>query len=149
MDNTFKKKTDTRLEMPIFSAVREVLRNNYWSRNLIGLYRFWVISPRNSTRPFLAIPLIPPTLSTPPPSLSSLSVVSFGDELSVSSVLVVAVYEKNEQVSVNYSIFTTVYLSALRTIYCRHLYTCTVYRILNATVIMISIVQLPAAWYRN
>jgi len=34
-----------------------VVSNNYWSRNLIGLYRFWVISPRNSTsftRPFLA-----------------------------------------------------------------------------------------------
>ena len=70
-------------------------------------------------------PSIPPTLSTPPPSLSLLSVVSFGDELSVSSVLVVAVCEKNEQVSVHYSILTTVYLSALRTIYCRHLYTCT------------------------
>ena len=38
-------------------------------------------------------PSIPPTLSTPPPSLSLLSVVSFGDELSVPSFLV-AVYEK-------------------------------------------------------
>ena len=37
-----------------------MLCNNYWSRNLIGSYHFWVISPRNSTlftlftRPFLA-----------------------------------------------------------------------------------------------
>ena len=34
-----------------------MLRNNYRSRNLIGHYPFWVISPRNSTsftRPFLA-----------------------------------------------------------------------------------------------
>ena len=33
------------------------VRNNYQSRNLIGHYPFWVISPRNSTsftRPFLA-----------------------------------------------------------------------------------------------
>ena len=33
------------------------VRNNYRSRNLIGHYPFWVISPRNSTsftRPFLA-----------------------------------------------------------------------------------------------
>ena len=40
-----------------FTAVREVLRNNYQSPNLIGHYHFWVISPRNSTlftRPFLA-----------------------------------------------------------------------------------------------
>ena len=40
----------------IFAVVREVVGNNYWSRNLIGLYYFWVISPRNSTlftRPFL------------------------------------------------------------------------------------------------
>ena len=26
-----------------------MIRNNYWPRNLIGPYRFWVISPRNST----------------------------------------------------------------------------------------------------
>ena len=34
-----------------------MLRNNYGSRNLIGHYHFWGISPRNSTsftRPFLA-----------------------------------------------------------------------------------------------
>ena len=34
-----------------------MIRNNYRSRNLIGHYPFWVISPRNSTsftRPFLA-----------------------------------------------------------------------------------------------
>ena len=34
-----------------------MLRNNYRSRNLIGHYPFWVISPKNSTsftRPFLA-----------------------------------------------------------------------------------------------
>ena len=34
-----------------------MLRNNYRSRNLIGHYPFWVISPRNLTsftRPFLA-----------------------------------------------------------------------------------------------
>ena len=38
-----------------FTVVRAVLRNNYWSHNLIGPYRFCVISPRNSTsftRPF-------------------------------------------------------------------------------------------------
>jgi len=43
--------------MTNFTAVGAVLRNNYWSHNLIGPYRFWVISPRNSTlftRPFLA-----------------------------------------------------------------------------------------------
>ena len=40
-----------------FTVVRNVLHNNYQSRNLIGHYPFWVISPRNSTlftRPFLA-----------------------------------------------------------------------------------------------
>ena len=45
------------MEMSNFTVVRAVLRNNYWSRNLIGPYRFWVISPRNSTsftRPFLS-----------------------------------------------------------------------------------------------
>ena len=39
-----------------FIVVREVLRNNYWSCNLIVPYHFWVITPRNSTlstRPFL------------------------------------------------------------------------------------------------
>ena len=38
-----------------FTVVREVLRNNYRSHNLIGPYHFWRISPRNSTlftRPF-------------------------------------------------------------------------------------------------
>ena len=38
---------DTWREMKKF--VREVLRNNYWSCNLIGLYHFWGISPRNLT----------------------------------------------------------------------------------------------------
>jgi len=45
------------MEMTNFTVVSAVLRNNYWSRNLIGPYRFWVISPRNLTsftRPFLA-----------------------------------------------------------------------------------------------
>ena len=37
------------MEMTNFTVVREVLRNNYWSCNLIGLYRFWVISPGNLT----------------------------------------------------------------------------------------------------
>ena len=44
------------MEMTNFTVVSVVLRNNYWSRNLIGPYRFRVISPRNSTsftRPFL------------------------------------------------------------------------------------------------
>ena len=39
------------------TVARAVLRNSYWSRKLIGPYRFWVISPRNSalfTRLFLA-----------------------------------------------------------------------------------------------
>ena len=43
--------------MEINNVEREVLRNNYRSRNLIGHYHFWGISPRNSTsftRPFLA-----------------------------------------------------------------------------------------------
>ena len=31
------------------TVVREVLRNNYLSHNLIGCYHFLVISPRNST----------------------------------------------------------------------------------------------------
>ena len=45
------------MEMTNFTAVGVVLRKNYLSCNLIGLYRFWVISPRNSTsftRLFLA-----------------------------------------------------------------------------------------------
>ena len=45
------------MEMSNFTVVRAVLRNDYWSRNLIGPYRFCVISPRNSssfTRLFLA-----------------------------------------------------------------------------------------------
>ena len=37
------------MEMLNFTVVRVVLCNNYWSRNLIGPYRFWVRSPRNST----------------------------------------------------------------------------------------------------
>ena len=37
----------------IFIVVREVLRNNYGSRNLIGPYHFWGISPTSFTRPFL------------------------------------------------------------------------------------------------
>ena len=40
-----------------FTVVRNVLRNNCRSRNLIGHYLFWVTSPRISTlftRPFLA-----------------------------------------------------------------------------------------------
>ena len=32
-----------------FAVAGEAVRNNYWSHNLIGLYCFWVISPRNST----------------------------------------------------------------------------------------------------
>ena len=56
-------------------------------------------------------PSIPPTLSTPPPSLSLLSVVSFGDELSVPSFLV-AVYEKWTGVSILQC--TTVYYSVLQ-----------------------------------
>ena len=45
------------MEITNSTVVREVLRNNYRSRNLIGHYHFWGISPRNSTsftRPFLA-----------------------------------------------------------------------------------------------
>ena len=44
------------MEMTKFTVVSAVLRNIYWSRNLIGPYRFRVISPGNSTsftRPFL------------------------------------------------------------------------------------------------
>ena len=37
------------MEMTNFTVVREVLRNKYWSHHLIGLYRFWVIFPKNST----------------------------------------------------------------------------------------------------
>ena len=50
-----KKGTDTWIEFTI-AAVREVLRNNQQSCNLIGPYHFWGISPRNLTlftRPFL------------------------------------------------------------------------------------------------
>ena len=45
------------MEMSKFYCCKECVRNNYQSRNLIGHYPFWVISPRNSTsftRPFLA-----------------------------------------------------------------------------------------------
>ena len=41
-----KKGTDARID---FTVERNVLRNNYQSRNLIGHYPFWVISPRNLT----------------------------------------------------------------------------------------------------
>ena len=44
------------MEMTNFTVVSTVLHNNYWSRNLIGPYRFRVISPKNLTlftRPFL------------------------------------------------------------------------------------------------
>ena len=44
-----KKGTDTRVEIKNFTIVREVLRINYLSRNLISPYHFWGISPRNST----------------------------------------------------------------------------------------------------
>ena len=40
-----------------FTSVREVLHNNYWSHNVIDLYHFMGISPRNLTlftRRFLA-----------------------------------------------------------------------------------------------
>ena len=41
---------DTGVEIKkIFIVVREVLQNNYRSRNLIGPYHFWEITPRNST----------------------------------------------------------------------------------------------------
>ena len=55
--NPLKKGTDTQVEIKDFIVVREVLRNNYQSRNLIGPYHFWGISLRNLTcftRPFLA-----------------------------------------------------------------------------------------------
>ena len=35
--------------MEIITVVREMLCNNYRSRNLIGPYHFWGIGPRNST----------------------------------------------------------------------------------------------------
>ena len=53
-----QKRMDTWMEMTNFTVVRVVLRNNYWSRNLIGPYCFWEISPRNSTlftRPILTM----------------------------------------------------------------------------------------------
>ena len=40
-----------------FTVVRKSLHNNYWFCNLIGLYHFWLMSPRNLisfARPFLA-----------------------------------------------------------------------------------------------
>ena len=45
------------MKMNKFIVVREVLRNNYQSHNLIGHYHVWIISLRNSTsftRLFLA-----------------------------------------------------------------------------------------------
>ena len=45
------------MEINKFYRCKESSRNNYRSRNLIGHYPFWVISPGNSTsftRPFLA-----------------------------------------------------------------------------------------------
>ena len=44
-----QKSMDTQMEMSIFTVVREVLRNNNLSLNLIGPYHFWIISPRNLT----------------------------------------------------------------------------------------------------
>ena len=44
------------MEINKFYRCKESSRNNYRSRNLIGHYPFWVISPGNSTsftRPFL------------------------------------------------------------------------------------------------
>ena len=41
-----QKSMDTRMR---WTNIGKVLHNNYWSHNLIGLYRFWVISPRNLT----------------------------------------------------------------------------------------------------
>ena len=56
--NPLKKGKDARNEMnKFFTFVREVLHDNYQSRNLIGPYHILGISPRNSTsftRPFLA-----------------------------------------------------------------------------------------------
>ena len=54
MSNLLKKGTDIQVD---FTVVREVLHNNYRSRNLIGPYHVWGISPMNLTlfaRPFLA-----------------------------------------------------------------------------------------------
>ena len=34
------------MEMNKFTVVKEVLHNNYQSRNLIGHYHFWVIKPK-------------------------------------------------------------------------------------------------------
>ena len=45
------------MEMNKFRSCREVLCNDYQSRNLISPYHFWGISPwilTSSTRPFLA-----------------------------------------------------------------------------------------------
>ena len=55
--NSTQKGMDARVEIKIFTVVREVLCNYYQSHNLIGPHHFWGISPRNSTfytRPPLA-----------------------------------------------------------------------------------------------
>ena len=56
MPSLLKKGTKSRVEIKFSTVLREVLRNNYQSRNLIGPYHFWGISPRNLvlfTRPFI------------------------------------------------------------------------------------------------
>ena len=56
MLNQLKNSIYTQVEIKTFTVVKEVLRNNYQSRNLIDPYDFWIISPRNFTsftRPFL------------------------------------------------------------------------------------------------
>ena len=56
VENPLKKSMDTRMEMNNVDVVREVLRNNQRSCNLIGLPPSWGKSPRNwtsFTRPFL------------------------------------------------------------------------------------------------
>ena len=47
--NPLKKVQILKWKWTNFSVGREVLCNNYWYRSLIGLYRFWLISPRNLT----------------------------------------------------------------------------------------------------
>ena len=42
------------MEMTNFTSVRAVLRNNYWSRNLIDPYSFCQVLATSFTRPFLA-----------------------------------------------------------------------------------------------
>ena len=43
-----QKRMDTRIGMNKLYCCKGSACNNYWSRNLIGHYYFWVISPRNS-----------------------------------------------------------------------------------------------------